>query len=69
MAANPKPSSPTPHGTIGGYTNHHCRCAPCTAVASKNHARYMAANPAQRERARLYSIKYNARKRAERDSH
>lgn len=24
-----KPSTPTPHGTSGGYTNHHCRCQFC----------------------------------------
>ena len=21
-----------PHGTAGGYTNHHCRCSPCTSA-------------------------------------
>jgi hypothetical protein len=28
------------HGTAGGYTNHKCRCGPCTTAHSADCARY-----------------------------
>ncbi len=39
-----------PHGTLGGYTNHKCRCAECRAAK----AGYM----------RVYLPKWRARRRA-----
>lgn len=29
---NKRPADTIPHGTLGGYTNHECRCDPCRAA-------------------------------------
>lgn len=34
------PKTPTPHGTIGGYNNHRCRCDECRAANTRNMRRY-----------------------------
>jgi|SRR6185312_7019735 hypothetical protein len=33
---------PIRHGTVGGYTNHACRCQPCTAAHRASAADYRA---------------------------
>lgn len=30
------------HGTLGGYTNHRCRCEPCRRVWAEYHRHYRA---------------------------
>lgn len=50
-------------GTPGGYTNHGCRCLPCTEAWRTYHRAYMHANPdrlrrqSDRERRRLRAKK------------
>lgn len=40
------------HGSTSTYRNHGCRCDECKAANTQGHARYMAAHPEQREKAR-----------------
>lgn len=44
------------HGTIGGYSNHRCRCSLCTKVHRENHLRYMHAHPEQQHKNRQRMI-------------
>ena len=36
---HPIPKTPIPHGTLGGYTNHSCRCAECRAANTAHNLR------------------------------
>lgn len=41
------------HGTVGGYTNHRCRCARCREAMRASKLAYMDRSPEQREAHRL----------------
>ena len=43
------------HGTLGGYTNHTCRCEPCRTAAAEHARTYRAAN---REKRTAYQAKW-----------
>lgn len=49
--------SETWHGTIGGYTNHKCRCEACSDASSEHAKKYRAAN---REKRNAYQAKWRA---------
>lgn len=44
-----RPNTPIPHGTLGGYTNHGCRCDDCRRANRENQRTYRDAHP-ERER-------------------
>lgn len=58
-----KPSTPTPHGTSGGYTNHRCRCDLCKKAWREAHKAYLDKHPEQREKARVRQREYHKQMR------
>jgi hypothetical protein len=59
----PKPGTPIPHGTAGGYTNHRCRCSLCREAWRLDHLDYMNnRHPEQLEKHRVRQRAYHAAK-------
>lgn len=48
-----KNDKPIPHGTLGGYTNHGCRCDQCLEAHRDYQRNYMNDNPHQKRLAVL----------------
>jgi hypothetical protein len=57
--SRPGPNVPVPHDTVGGYTNHRCRCELCTA-AQREYQQRLRARYLERPREDLAHGTYNA---------
>lgn len=53
MTSKRQPKAKLPHGTLGGYTNHKCRCDKCLEAHRDYQREYMARNEHQRRLATL----------------
>lgn len=55
------------HGTYSSYTNHGCRCRPCTEANSAYHYAYMHADPERLRRHAERTRESRARQKGGRD--
>jgi hypothetical protein len=51
------------HGTLNGYVNLGCRCAPCREANTERHRQYMNASPERLEKHRLRQQAYRAKRK------